>query len=197
MIIERRGEHTMTIERVRVALMKLERRGSVAKVLSLLEVRTNPALAIDPGFQRTFNGYYKMGRKKGAFYRHFFSMLRESADVPVPPSLKTILQNLYANTGERHLSFGTKMLATIADDAVIFDRNVANHFGVPSTSLPSRDWLSEALRRYEGIRLGIQAFTQTPEWQEMRALFDQKFPKAACLSEIRKADLIIWAAYEP
>jgi hypothetical protein len=87
------------------------------------------------------------------------------------------------------------MLATIADDAVIFDRNVADHFGVPSSPLPRRDWLPEALRRYEGIRRGIQAFTQTPEWQEMRALFDQKFPKAAYLSEIRKADLIIWAAY--
>jgi hypothetical protein len=187
----------MRIERVRAALMKLERRGSVEKVLSLMEVRTNPTLATDPDYQRTFNGYYKMGRKKDAFYRHFFSMLRESAYAPSPPSLKTTLQNLYANTGERHLSFGTKMLATIADDAVIFDRNVADHFGVPSTPLPRRDWLSEALRRYEEIRRGIQAFTQTPEWQEMRALFDHKFPKAAHLSEIRKADLIIWAAYEP
>ena len=187
----------MRIVRVRAALMKLERRGSVEKVLSLMEVRTNPTLATDPDYQRTFNGYYKMGRKKDAFYRHFFSMLRESAYAPSPPSLKTTLQNLYANTGERHLSFGTKMLATIADDAVIFDRNVADHFGVPSTPLPRRDWLSEALRRYEEIRRGIQAFTQTPEWQEMRALFDHKFPKAAHLSEIRKADLIIWAAYEP
>jgi hypothetical protein len=150
---------------------------------------------MDPDYRRTFNGYYKMRQKRDAFYRHFFSMLRESAYAPPPPSLETILQNLYANTGERHLSFCTKMLATIADDAVIFDRNVADHFGVPSSPLPRRDWLPEALRRYEGIRRGIQAFTQTPEWQEMRALFDQKFPKAAYLSEIRKADLIIWAAY--
>jgi len=187
----------MRIERVRAALMKLERRGSVEKVLALMEVRTNPALATDSDYQRTFNGYYKMGRKKGAYYLHFFSMLREAAYAPSPPSLKTTLQNLYAHTGERHLSFGTKMLATITDDVVIFDRNVADHFGVPSTPLPPPDWLSEALRRYEEIRRGIQAFTQTPEWQQMRALFDHKFPEAAHLSEIRKADLIIWAAYEP
>lgn len=78
----------MRIERVRAALMKLEWRGSVEKVLSLMEVRTNPALATDPDYQRTFNGYYKMGRKKDAFYRHFFSMLRESAYAPSPPSLR-------------------------------------------------------------------------------------------------------------
>jgi hypothetical protein len=187
----------MRIEWASAALMKLERRGSVEKVLALMEVRMSPALATDHEYQRTFNGYYKMGRKKGAFYRHFFSMLREAAYAPSPPSLKTTLQNLYAQTGERHLSFGTKMLATITDDVVIFDRNVADHFGVPSTLLPRQDWLSEALRRYEEVRRGIQAFTQASEWLQMRALFDDKFPNAAHLSEIRKADLIIWAAYEP
>ena len=186
----------MRIERVKAALKKLERRGSVEKVLALMEVRTNPALATDHDYQRTFNGHYRMGRKTGAFYRYFFSMLQEAADAPSPPSLETTLQTLHAHTGERHLSFGTKMLATITDDAVIFDRNVAGHFGVPSTPLPRQDWLSEAVRRYEEIRRGIQAFTQTPEWQQVRALFDDRFPKAAHLSEIRKADLIIWAAYE-
>ncbi len=65
------------------------------------------------------------------------------------------------------------MLATIADDIVIFDRNVADLFGIPSSALPRRDWLPEALRRYEGIRRGIQAFTQTPVWQEMRALLSE------------------------
>jgi hypothetical protein len=186
----------MRIERVSAALIKLERRGSVEKVLALMEVRANPALATDHDYRRTFNGYYKMGRKKDAFYEHFFSMLQEATYATSPPSLKTTLQKLYAHTGERHLSFGTKMLATITDDVVIFDRNVAAHFGVPSTPLPRQDWLSEALRRYEDIRRGIQAFTQVPEWLEMRVLFDGKFPKAAHLSEIRKADLIIWAAYE-
>jgi hypothetical protein len=186
----------MTMERVRAALMKLKGRGSVGKVLELMKVRTNPALAVDPDYQRAFKGYYRMGHKRDAFYRHFFSMLREAASAPSPPSLKTILQGLYENTDERHLSFGTKMLATIADDAVIFDKNVAAHFDV-RTPLPRQDWLFEALRQYEQIRRGIQAFTQAPEWQQMQALFDQTFPDAARLSEIRKADLIIWAAYQP
>ncbi len=98
----------MIMERVRSALMELERRGAVEKVLSLVEVITNPDLAIDPDYRRTFNGYYKMRQKRDAFYRHFFSMLRDSAYAPPPPSLETILQNLYANTGERHFLFAQK-----------------------------------------------------------------------------------------
>lgn len=186
----------MRTEQVSAALMKLERRRSVERVLELMRVRTNPALATDPNYRRTFNGYYRMGRKSDAFYRHFFSMLREAASAPSPPSLRAILQNLHDSTGQRHLSFGTKMLATITDDAVIFDRNVATHFGVRSTPLPRQDWLSEALRRYGEIWQGIQAFTQAREWQQTRALFDQAFPNAAHLSEMRKADLIIWASHE-
>ncbi len=187
----------MRIERARAALRKLGRRGSVETVLELMKVRTQPALAADPDYQRTFNGYYRMGRKRDTFYRHFFSKLAEAASASSPPSLKAILQDLFDNTGERHLSFGTKMLATITDDAVIFDRNVAAHFRIASTPLPKQYWLSEALRRYEGTRRGIQAFTRAPEWQQMRALFDQTFPTAGHFSDIRKADLIIWAAYDP
>lgn len=187
----------MTMEQVGAALTKLKGRGSVGKVLELMKVRANPALAVDRNYQRTFKGYYRMGRRREAFYRHFFSMLREAASAPSPPSLKAILQDLCDKTEERHLSFGSKMRATVTDDAVIFDRNVAAHFSVRSTSLPKQNWLSEALRRYEEVRRGIQAFAQAPEWPQMRALFDQTFPNAAHLSDIRKADLIIWAAYDP
>jgi hypothetical protein len=187
----------MRIERVKAALRKLERRRSVEKVLELMKVRTKHALAANRDYRRTFNGYYKMGLKSAEFYRHFFSILREAASASSPPSLEAILQDLYDKTGERHLSFGTKMRATVTDDAVVFDRNVAAHFGIPSTSLPKQDWLPEALRRYEEIRRAIRAFTQAQEWQQMRTLFDQKFPEAAHLSDIRKADLIVWAAYDP
>src|SRR5450755_4212452 len=87
----------MTIERVRSALMKLERRGSVEKVLSLMEVRTNPALAMDPDYQRTFNGYYKMGRKKGAFLSAFLLdapgiCIRSLSSLPRDNSAKPIRQ---------------------------------------------------------------------------------------------------------
>jgi hypothetical protein len=187
----------MKIERVKAALMKLERRGSVESVLELMKVRATPALAADPDYKKTFNRYYRMIKKKDGFYRHFFSMLQRIASAQTPPALKEIMQELYDKTEERHLSFSTKMRATVTDNAVIFDKNVAAHFGVRSTVLPKQDWLPEALRRYGAIRRGIHAFTKAPEWQQTRALFDQKFPSAVHFSEIRKADLIIWAAYAP
>ncbi len=189
----------MTIDQVRTALEKLDNRGYVKTLLELNEVRYDPGRAANPGYQRRFKGYYRMRQKRPSFYAHFFSMLQAAASAPAPPSLAHVLQNLYELTKERHLSFGSKLRATITDDAVIFDKNVAKYFDVPSTPLPpnSKDWLDKLLRRHHLVAQGVQKFIQAPDWPEMRALFDRKFPEAKHFPDIRKADLIIWAAEDP
>lgn len=188
----------MTLDQIRAALKKLAKRRAVETLLELNQVRREPALAADPNYQRKFIGYYRMGRKSAEFYRHFFSMLEAAASASSLPSLAAILQDLFDRTKQRHLSFGSKMRATVTDDAVIFDRNVATHFHVPSSPLrQSKDWLAKALQRHDRVAQGIQAFVQRPDWPEIRALFDQAFPNAKHLPDIRKADLIIWAAYDP
>jgi hypothetical protein len=180
---------------VNMALAKLARRGDVDTLLELNKVRRNPALAVDPDYQRRFKGYYRLRQKSARFYERFFTILQAGASAEVPPSLSDILQKLYDDTKERHLSFGSKMRATLADDAVIFDKNVASYFRIPSSSLPpGNDWLVKSLRRHEKVAQGVQAFVRSADWQQKQILFDQAFPNAAHLPDIRKADLIIWAA---
>jgi hypothetical protein len=183
-------------DRIKAALLKLARARDVERLLRLNEVRKNPSLADDPAYRQMFNGYYRMRPKRVRFYEQFFSMLQKGASSGTPPTLAVILEELFEAIGERHLSFGSKMRATLTDDAVIFDKNVAAYFDVPSTLLPERDWLAEALRRYEQIRQGIHAFTQRRDWKEIRSLFEQAFPNATHLPDIRIADLIIWSAHE-
>jgi len=55
-------------------------------------------------------------------------------------------------------------------------------------------WLAKAVRRYERIQQGINTFTQEPQWAQTTKMFDEAFPQAARLPDIRKADLIIWAS---
>jgi hypothetical protein len=187
----------MKSSKVKVALQKLAKRRDVERRLQLNKVGQDPALAHDREYQRKFIGYYRMGRKKPEFYKVYFSMLEKIARAPSPPPLADILQELYDLTAERHLSFASKMRGTVTD-AVLFDKNLATYFRVPSSPLPqTKDWLATALRRIAQVEKGIRDFIQKPEWPPMRALFDQSFPDAAHLSDITKADLIIWAAHEP
>jgi len=157
----------MEPQRARLAVEKLGRRRSVEKLLRLNEVRNTPELAADTAYQRAFKGYYRMGRRRAAFYDAFFAILHDCESAPksqTPPTLKVLLKLLYDRTKQKHLSFGSKLLATVDDSAVIFDRNVASYFGVPSTALPADLWLEEAIRRYDEIRKGILTFTKEAEW---------------------------------
>ena len=166
----------MEPQRARSAIEKLGRRRSVEKLLRLNEVRKRPELATDTGYQRAFKGYYRMGRRRAAFYEAFFAILHDCASAPksqTPPTLKVLLKLLHDRTKQKHLSFSSKLLATVDDSAVIFDRNVASYFGVPSTALPADRWLDEALRRYDEIRKGILAFTKEAEWPAIHDLFDK------------------------
>ena len=193
----------MEWNRVIAALQRLADRGAVAKLLHLREVRNTPAVATDRNYQRAFNGYYRIGRRTPAFYHHFYLKFQQTAVAPPPTpeaalhALGEILQYIFSNTGEKHLSFSSKMLGTITDAAVIFDSTVAAYFGIPIAY--AQHWLPDALHRYEQIQLNIQTFVQTPEWQHMRAMFDLTFPDvdAVHLPDIRKADLIIWAGCTP
>ena len=186
----------INLDRIEAALLKLARIRAVERLLRLNEVRKNPDLADDPAYRKLFIGYYRMGLKPVRFYERFFSMLRRGASSSVPPTLATILQELFETIEEKHLSFGSKMRATLTDDAVIFDKNVAAYFDVSSKPLPEAGWLDEALRRYEQIRQGIHAFIQRPDWDETRSRFERAFPNATHLPDARIADLIIWSVHE-
>lgn len=182
----------MTLEDVKAALEKLERDRDVDKVLRLLQVRENPALADDSGYRTAFNDFYRLRQRKQRFYRG--SVLRAAASAEKAPSLREILLKLVEETGENHLSFGSKLWATVSDDGIVFDANVAKHFGLPFYPLPrTADWLDKALLRHERLAQAIRGFVRETEWPKMRAMFDQKFPHAKHLPDTRKADLLIWA----
>jgi hypothetical protein len=180
-------------DRVRAALNLLGKREDVGTLLEILEIRKNPSLAEKREYQKTFTGYYRMGRKKQSFYQAYYSILQNAACGGSLPSLAAVLQKLFDQTAEKHLSFSSKLCATLDDNAVIFDRNVAGFFGVPHGDLGQQNWLTKALERYRRIEQGIVSFTHQSAWPEMRAQFNEAFPDATHLPDIRVADLIIWA----
>ena len=103
------------------------------------------------------------------------------------------MDHLFKETHKRHLSFCSKLLATLRDDAVIFDRNVATRLRVPYGVLPRQNWLSEAERRYDLIKCGVEKIVNQSNWASIEKKFDENFPEAVNLSKLRKADLILWS----
>lgn len=183
----------MTNEEVENAIAELERRNAINTLLYLNSVRNNPHLAVTQDYRTRFNGYYIPAPHPAAFYQTLFGLLYDLALGNVEADLATLLEQMFAGTGQRHLSFCSKLMVTVTDEAVVFDRNVAIYFGVPVAPLPAADWIQVASARYNSIHEGVSGFVTTQEWPATRLQFDNAFPEAAHLPDIRKADLLIWS----
>ena len=139
----------MTLEEAQAAIDLLIERGDILKLLYLNQVRQNPGLAETPEYQRRFNGFYRMRQQPPAFYDCFYAMLRHYAAAGEAPPLGQILQELWEGVHRHYLSFGSKMRATLTDQAVIFDSLLAHHFGVLANQvLHDPTWLETLLHRY-------------------------------------------------
>jgi hypothetical protein len=181
---------------VAAAIAVLERRDDVSRLLYLARVRGKPALAQSADYQRRFNHYYRVRQQNQIFYTSFYDLLENAAATSLKPSLKDILVRLYQQTCKRHLSFGSKLLATVDDSTVVFDRNVAATLGVPTYPPPKNGWLEVLLDRHSRVRDAMLGVVTSPDWPTMAAKFDAAFPIAAHLPAVRKADLLVWAGYK-
>jgi hypothetical protein len=183
----------LTSEEGTLAVKELKRKEVVSTLLYLNRVRDSADLAREPEYQRRFNGYYRVRQQPARFYDAFYELLYFSASAPESATLDNLLQNLYESSGKRRLSFCSKLLATVRDDAVVFDCNVASYFGLRASPLPKSGWMDAALRRYNYVREKVALFVSDSGWPVVRATFDGAFPEASHLPCIRKGDLLIWA----
>jgi hypothetical protein len=183
----------LTDDEVNAAIAKLRESGDVSRLLTLNDVRNCPRRALRRDYQRLFDGYYRVRQQSEKFYVAFYRLLFLIAAQRRTPRLQDLMKTMYCATRKRHLSFCSKLLATVSDEAVIFDRNVAGFFRIGTGPLPKKGWMAAAVRRCSDVATNIKRFVARPAWPNHRSLFDQAFPDAAQLSDIRKADLIIWA----
>jgi hypothetical protein len=181
---------------VAAAIAVLQARDDVNRLLNLNRIRAKPSLARSAEYRREFNYYYRVRQRSETFYKSFYDLLENAAKAERKPPLREVLLRLYQDTGERHLSFGSKLLATVDDSTVIFDRNVATTLGVPTYPPPKEGWLEILLDRYSRVRDGILGVVARPDWPTIAAKFDASFPIAAHLPAIRKADFLVWAGYK-
>jgi hypothetical protein len=186
-------DRTLTEEEARAAVEELRNRGAVDTLLYLNTIRENRDLANEPEYRTRFNGYYGLRQRSQEFYHAFYAALLDAVNAPERATLAGLLQEIFNACRERHLVFCSKLLATSRDDAVVFDGNVAEYFGVTAGPLPPVNWVNVAIQRYNDVDTHIARFLTAPEWPRMRAMFDATFPQARHLPDIRKADLIIWA----
>jgi len=176
------------------SIARLLKRRDVETLLDINSARYDPKMVSTKEYQALFKEYYNV-RKDDQFCKPYFELLRHHLEQKTKPTLKAILLDLYEKTKERHLSFSSKLLATLDDNEPIYDKNVATQLRVPLSALPAKGWVAEAEKRMDLLKHKLNAIISSSTWGQQEADFNTAFPEASHLSSFRKADLMIWASY--
>lgn len=176
------------------SIAKLLKRRDVEKLLEINAARRAPEMVTTKKYQSKFKGYYRI-RRGDQFCKPYFKLLRHHLERKTKPALKAILFALHKKTNEWHLSFSSKLLATLDDSEPIYDRNVATMLCVPHGALKANRWAEQVEERMDLLKCRLKNIVSSSTWGQHEAAFNKAFPEASHLNSLRKADLMIWASY--
>ena len=180
---------------------RLELRRYVDVYLAMMRLLPSVDPAADAAFRRLYNVFYKLrfagsnGHTSADIYDGYYRLLylyRDSAD---KPAVETVLSELYALTGRVHLSFSSKLIATLyPDSAPVWDDNVRALVGIPCVAgqLSDARRLAAAADAYHALKARYAAFSGTAGAQAVCAVFDGAFPDAAGIAAWKKIDFLLW-----
>ena len=150
------------------------------KYKQIMEMVRKTDVSLDPDFQRTFNGFYRVRRNaewRKAYYDLFESVKGSN------PSFEFIIRTMYEATGNIEASFSSKMLATINPDMPIWDRYVVQNLCLNMKGKTKEDQM----------RSWYTDFLQTENGKDCIAEFDRTLPGYVWMSDVKKIDFYLWS----
>lgn len=147
-------------------------------------------VSADLEYQRTFNGFFRMGRRKQEYYTDFYTYLEQHKVQGV--SFAGALQYLYKRHSRMEMSFVSKMVAIVDPSFPIWDRVVTGgHFGIKAPAACVKDRLAKAIEKYDYYCRLYAQFMQTEDAKAKIAFFNEWFPNVD-ISDVKKVDFILW-----
>jgi hypothetical protein len=172
----------------RIEPSHLLRYGSLQRDLRSISV------ASDQTYQKAFNGFYRMGRRRPDWYQYFFAMLeREKNSTTI--TFKSVLETIHADHSRVEPSFSSKLVSTIRPELPVYDRYVRENL---SLNAPPQYWatakrITQFVAMYDVLQQKMNAMIGDPIFiSTLKAAFDQRFPSYTWFTDIKKLDFLLW-----
>lgn len=147
-------------------------------------------VSINQDFQRTFNGFFRMGRRTQAYYNDYYCYLQQHKKMGI--SFADALTYLYSKHGRLEMSFVSKMVALVEPTFPIWDSVVTKgHFGIIAPNANVKNRLQKGIEKYEQYRYCYDTYMQSDEAIKKIAEFDTLFPKTD-ITDVKKLDFMLW-----
>ena len=164
---------------------------SYVKILKLSRDKTLDVSTDIDGFQKLFNGYYRIRRNEEwrKEYYNYFESIKNNTDI----DFNTIIDELYQRTnGNVEASFASKMLATICPNMPILDSQVLANLDLEIKGYKEKK-LENAKEVYRQICQRYKDFQMTSNCKKAIQIFDGLFPSYTNLTVTKKVDFFLWA----
>lgn len=150
-------------------------------------------VTVDPNFQRTFNGYYKMGQKRPDWYKYFYGML-EARKRDAGIQFQDVLRTIYDDKERVEPSFSSKFVATIRADSPVYDKYVRENLGlqIPPQGAPVQVRLEGYIQAFAQLSKRVTGLVSTNDFAAIRNCFNHAFPAYAHFTDVKKLDLVLW-----
>ena len=142
-------------------------------------------------FQRTFNGFYRVRRRKPDFYNALYSFLESHKNKKI--TFAEVLQYFYEQFGRLEASFSSKVVATINPDMPIWDSEVLKRLKIkiPAYTLSPNERFNQTVEKYNQIILWYRDFMNSAEARDMIETFDEEIG-ITNITPTKKIDFILW-----
>lgn len=164
---------------------------SYKKIMELCQDENLNLLEDKEGFQKLFNGYYRIrcNEKWRKEYYKYFESIKSDDTI----EYRTIIEELYKRlNGRVEASFSSKMLATIRDDMPVLDSKVLENLSLSIKGIGEKK-LDNAIFVYNEICQRYKDYMNTENCNKALKMFDELFPDYSDFSNTKKIDFFLWS----
>lgn len=171
---------------IKIGLLKYEK---------IMERFSQVDVSRDEEFQRTFNGFYRVRRRKPDFYKALYSFLESHKNKKI--TFAEVLQYFYERFGRLEASFSSKIVATINPDMPIWDSEVLKRLKIktPAYTLTPTERFNQTVEKYNQIIQWYRDYMDTEEAKKMIEAFDKEIG-VPNITTTKKIDFILWQTRE-
>lgn len=163
------------------------------KYLQIMQLVKNSNVEISKEFQRKFNGFYKVRRKKD-FRNALYEYLEKNKNKHI--SFEQTLNFFYQKFDRLEPSFSSKIVATIDPNYPVWDSEVLARLKTRlkiriSANTDKKVRFEKIVKTYTDIANWYFEFLKTKQAKEMIKDFDKRIG-ISDITDTKKIDLIIW-----
>ena len=142
-------------------------------------------------FQKSFNNFYRIQRRRSKFYKDFYKKLEASKGKN--PDFEEVLVYLWKASGRKNVekSFASKLVHTLNPNMPILDSVVLDHFGLGKEVNAGKHRLGRGVELYDALGIWYREYLESPEGKKDLEKFDKKFHHSG-ITDIKKLDFMIW-----